>query len=297
MKFAALLQKKHILINQKIHSAAELFSVAARILSDGTTINPQEVEKALLNRESLGSTCIGNGAMIPHARLNNINDYIICYIKPEKPLVINSGETVKHVFAIISSNDLAAFHLKVLKTINEIISSHLEGLEKVKTADQFIAIVDDNDISIESHLSAVDFAQTVPSVRETDLLSKAVNMMREQNWSHVPVTNESGLFLGTVDFLDILTTSIPDYALRLSDLSFLSEFEPIKQFFHKENTLIIKPYIRHIDTMIISEDVSYVEVFFLMVKHKHRFLVCVDKNGLFLGVIRTVDVINRILRA
>lgn len=137
----------------------------------------------------------------------------------------------------------------------------------------------------------------VPSIRAEDTLSKAVDLMREQNWSHVPVTDNNGKFIGTVDFLDILATSMPDYVLRLSDLSFLSEFTPVKQFIQKEKELTVKPYIKHINTMIVPEDVSYVEVIFLMIKHKHRYLVTIDNDNNFKGVIRTVDVVNQIFRA
>lgn len=297
MKFATLLQKKHILIDQDIRDIPELFRVAAEALADGTTLEPHEIESAIKYRESLGSTYIGNGTMIPHAHLDKINDCIVSYIRPRTPLTLANGETVEHVFTFISSHDFAAFHLKIMKTISEMTKGYLSKLKNVNSAEHFIGALDKENILIESHLKAADFMQEIAAVYETDLLSKAIDLMKEQNWSHLPVVDNKGKYLGTVDFLDILATSIPDYALRISDLSFLSDFEPIKQFLQKENSIKIKPYIKNISTMIVPEDASYVEVFFLMVKHKHRFLVSVDNNNNFKGVIRSVDVISRILRA
>lgn len=296
MKFATLFQKKHIIFGSRIHNTAELFSLAARSFSEGM-INPDEIENALQHRESLGSTYIGNGVMIPHAHLDDLEDHILGYIRPEKPFLLAGNETVKHIFIFVSSRDQATFHLKLLKAISEVTTRHLDLLDKARNAEQFINAINDTDIELESHLRASDFMCTVMPIRENDSLSKAVDMMKEQNLSYVPVVDENGFFIGTVDFLDILSTSMPDYVMRLSDLSFISDLEPIKQFLHKERTLSVKPYIKNVNTMIVPVDASYVEVLFLMAKYKHRYLISVDKNGLFSGLIRSVDVISRILRA
>lgn len=297
MKFSALFQKNHILFDQKIKNTKELLSLASRTLSIHTSLDAHEIEAALSHRESLGPTCIGNQTMVPHAHLEKLEDCIIGYIRIEKPLLLECGETVKHVFFFISSSSLITIHLNILKAIAEIVTRHLDQLERCETAEEFIETIENTKIKIETNLVAKDFMHQVPSIRAEDTLSKAVDMMREQNWSHVPVTDNNGKFIGTVDFLDILATSMPDYVLRLSDLSFLSEFTPVKQFIQKEKELTVKPYIKHINTMIVPEDVSYVEVIFLMIKHKHRYLVTIDNDNNFKGVIRTVDVVNQIFRA
>jgi PTS system nitrogen regulatory IIA component len=52
----------------------------ARLLkSNGRVQNEEELVRVLSERESLGSTGIGNGVAIPHGRMNNISEMIIAF--------------------------------------------------------------------------------------------------------------------------------------------------------------------------------------------------------------------------
>ncbi len=297
MKLSTLFQKDHVFIDHQVQNTGQLFVFASRIMSESTGVDASSIEAALLHRESLGGTVLGKETMVPHAYVEGLKDYIIMYVRLKSPLLLDGGNTVRHAFIILTSREMAAFHLKIMRAVADILTNHDQILLSAGSAESFISELEKTGVRVESHLHARDFLQSVPSIRETDSVSRAVDLMKEQNWSHVPVTDVNGRFVGTVDFIDVLGATMPDYVMRLSDLSFLEDFEPLKQFALKENSMSVRAYIKNISTMIVTDDVSYVEVLFLMVKHRHRFLIAVDQKGLFLGVIRSMDVINRIFRA
>lgn len=76
---------------------------------------------ALRNRETLGSTGIGNGVAIPHAKHPAIKDILGLFARSREGVEFESldGEPAHLFFLILSSQDAAAKHLQVLAYISK----------------------------------------------------------------------------------------------------------------------------------------------------------------------------------
>jgi PTS system nitrogen regulatory IIA component len=79
----------------------------------------REIFDALLQRERLGPTGVGNGVAIPHAKLAKANKIFGVFARLEKPLDFESldGMPVDLIFLLIAPESAGADHLKALARI------------------------------------------------------------------------------------------------------------------------------------------------------------------------------------
>lgn len=75
---------------------------------------------ALIEREGLGPTGVGNGIALPHARLANVDRVIGLFLRLEKPLNFDAvdRQPVDLVFALLAPEEAGVEHLKALALIS-----------------------------------------------------------------------------------------------------------------------------------------------------------------------------------
>ena len=104
---------------------------------------------AILKREELGSTGIGNGIAVPHTKHPSVNNLVATIaIAPEGiDFASLDGESVYILFLLISPPDRPGDHLRALETI----SRHLRNenfcnfLKQSKSADQVMDLLKEAD--------------------------------------------------------------------------------------------------------------------------------------------------------
>ena len=82
-----------------------------------------KVIKALLDREELGSTGIGTGVAVPHAKHDSINDLVGVFGRSRKGINFDAldGESVHILFLLLSSKSASGAHLEVLAYISRLV--------------------------------------------------------------------------------------------------------------------------------------------------------------------------------
>ena len=81
------------------------------------------VEKAILRREELGSTGIGKGVAVPHAKVIGIKGVIGAFGRSRQGVDFNSldGQPVYLVFLLVSAPDTVEPHLEALRKITALL--------------------------------------------------------------------------------------------------------------------------------------------------------------------------------
>src|SRR3989338_7874916 len=103
MKIMEFLNKKAISVNlkstDKDGAIKELVDLLAKA---GEVKNREDLVRALLARESLGSTGIGQGIGIPHAKSQNVKELVAAFALSQKGVNFESldGEPV-HIFFLL----------------------------------------------------------------------------------------------------------------------------------------------------------------------------------------------------
>ena len=84
-----------------------------------------EVLLALIEREKLGSTGVGRGVAIPHARFNGLNRVYGFFTRLEKPVDFDAmdRQPVDLIFTILAPQKEGAEHLKALALVSRTLRS------------------------------------------------------------------------------------------------------------------------------------------------------------------------------
>ncbi len=77
----------------------------------------------LLKREKLGSTGIGNGVAIPHAKSARVRDFILAFARQDEGVDFGAldGEKTYLFFVLASPAEAVGKHLKILSDISRLV--------------------------------------------------------------------------------------------------------------------------------------------------------------------------------
>src|SRR5919107_1402400 len=116
--------------NSKKQVLQELSAQAAKL----TGLDERTVFEALLQRERLGSTGIGEGLAIPHGKLPNLDRLFGLVARLDKPIDFEAldGQPVDVLFLLLAPEGAGADHLKALARVARVLRE--PGLiERVRT--------------------------------------------------------------------------------------------------------------------------------------------------------------------
>lgn len=100
----------------------------ARLLkSAGKVSDADELVRVLLEREALGSTGIGEGIAIPHAKLPFLREMIVAFGKSSSGIDFHSvdGKPAHIIFLLVTPDDNPGEHLRTLARISRILKNRV----------------------------------------------------------------------------------------------------------------------------------------------------------------------------
>jgi PTS system nitrogen regulatory IIA component len=106
-------------VNSKKQALQELAAHAARL----TGLEAAVIYEALLQRERLGSTGIGEGIAIPHGKLPGLTRIFGLVARLEKPIDFEAldGQHVDVLFLLLAPEGAGADHLKALSRVARVL--------------------------------------------------------------------------------------------------------------------------------------------------------------------------------
>jgi PTS system nitrogen regulatory IIA component len=135
--------------SSKRHALSVIAEIAARTFG----VKAAEVLDALLEREAAGSTGVGYGVALPHARLPGLTRLRGVFIRLEQPVEFGSVDDrpVDLLFALFAPPDAGAEHLRALARISRLLrrTDLREQLRQAHGADAIHAL-----LAHEAHPSA-----------------------------------------------------------------------------------------------------------------------------------------------
>ena len=119
MPLSDLLAQKAVVSALKASDKKDAIQQLAARLGALIQRDPNEIFEILLQRERLGSTGIGGGVAIPHAKLPKLDKIVGVFARLVKPIDFDAldGEPVDLVFALLAPEQAGADHLKALARI------------------------------------------------------------------------------------------------------------------------------------------------------------------------------------
>jgi PTS system nitrogen regulatory IIA component len=97
---------------------------AALLVGRRYQINHAPIFRALWRREQIGSTALGHGIAIPHARIAGISEPIVAILRTKLPIRFGAPDhqPVSVLFVILVPEHANEEHLQILATVSEMFS-------------------------------------------------------------------------------------------------------------------------------------------------------------------------------
>ena len=107
------------LSDQSLLSKKRVFERAAEAMGGSLNLSSETIYRALLAREKLGSTAIGEGIAIPHCRINDCAVPAGCLVTLQEPIDFGSadGQDVDVIFVLLVPEEATEAHLKLLAAL------------------------------------------------------------------------------------------------------------------------------------------------------------------------------------
>ncbi len=148
MKITDILKPNLVFLDVDTASKKETLEKIAQISCPIVGCDDRSVFDALVERERLGTTGIGKGVAIPHARLAGLTD-LFCAFMRVKPVDFESidGKNVDLIFFLLVPEESGADHLKALARISKLLRNDdvCAALRQVKTPAEALALIDQAD--------------------------------------------------------------------------------------------------------------------------------------------------------
>ncbi len=111
----------------------------------GKIKNKKAFLKAVLERERLGSTGIGNGVAIPHAKSKEVKGFVLAFARVEEGIDFGAldGEDTSLFFILASPEEEVGRHLKIMANISRAVQDKfiIERLKKAKEKKEVLEII------------------------------------------------------------------------------------------------------------------------------------------------------------
>lgn len=119
IELSDLLSPGAVVLDLKANSKRQALKALAERVAEANGLETAPVLEALLEREKLGTTGIGDGLAIPHAKLEGLDHMVGVFARLENPVGFDAldDEPVDLVFLLLAPTGAAADHLKALARV------------------------------------------------------------------------------------------------------------------------------------------------------------------------------------
>lgn len=153
MRLGDFLCKKAISVDLKKSTKKEVVEELIQLLVDADVVekkNKNKIFDVIIAREELGSTAIGQGVAIPHAKYDGVDKLVASLGISKEGVNFDSldGEPAHIFFLLIAPVDSAGPHLKALARISRLLKDKffrdsLKNAENIKDILKLIALEDE----------------------------------------------------------------------------------------------------------------------------------------------------------
>lgn len=136
MELAELVPPQAVLPSVKASGAKQALQEIGRRAADVFGLDCRVVTDGLLAREKLGSTAMGAGVAIPHARIAGLDRIVGLFARLDRPVDFEAadGQGVDLLFVLLAPEEAGADHLRALARVSRLLRSE-QTRQKLRASD------------------------------------------------------------------------------------------------------------------------------------------------------------------
>lgn len=118
------LHPENICLDVVVSNKLELFDVIGRHMEREHALPQEWVVRNLSRREQAGSTGLGKGVAIPHARVKELERMQVAYMRLKSPIPFDApdGNPVMDILILLAPNQANEEHLRILADATQLFS-------------------------------------------------------------------------------------------------------------------------------------------------------------------------------
>lgn len=304
MKLSNMISRESILL---LESATDKWDVIKKMLAQ-LEHQPfvQELDPAFFQtffseveqREKLGSTGLGEGIAFPHARIDALSRPLIVFATVKEGVEFESldGKPAHMICLCLLPARRAELGIKIISVFSRFLMQPevRNALMEATDTETIVEIIAQNTLEIDSPIIALDLMRA-ERLHLTPELSgnEATQLMHRSRAVAAPVVDSDGHIIGEINCSNLFQRELPEYITHLHSVPHISDFHPFESYFREDANLTVRDLMNECES-VIDENASLLEIVFMLSVQKHPLLyVC--RNGLLIGVIDAITVLDRIL--
>lgn len=158
MQIGDILDRGAITLRASAANKRQALAANAEIAARNFGMDAGQILDALAEREAAGSTGVGHGVAVPHARLQGLSRMRGVFVRLETPVEFESidDQPVDLIFALFAHPNAGSEHLRALARVSRLLrnSELREHLRHARTADAIHALLVQEAVSTAERPSA-----------------------------------------------------------------------------------------------------------------------------------------------
>lgn len=151
MEIADLITPQYVIPQLRASNKKQVLQELARRAAALTGLHERTIFEALIERERLGTTGIGNGVAVPHGKLAGLDRLYGLFARLERPIAFEAvdDQPVDLMFVLLAPEAAGADHLTALARISRLLrdAAICEKLRGTDNADALFALLTDQTAS------------------------------------------------------------------------------------------------------------------------------------------------------
>lgn len=264
-----------------------------------SAIDYDRILSAIREREAQSSTGIGNGVILPHARIDGLDGLAVVVATLQTPL---SGEEaidrqpldIACLLLIPAGKPMEGLKF-MARFANFVQMPELRGeLMKASSPEAMFSQLSNLGQSSRKAVLAGDIMSPCSFSLAADMpLTRATTLMAQHRTPIAPVLDGRRL-LGQIACSNLFTLGIPDFFSQLKSVGFIRFFDPFEKYFSIEARSKVGQ-VMNTDYCTFHEDATLIEIVFAISILKYPQVYIVNQENELLGIIDQTLLLERII--
>lgn len=293
-----------ILIEQTVPSFYNMIhALTERIVTNHLPgVKAEPIIDAVLRRERVSPTVVGDGVAMPHARIEGIErPYLALGVYPAGIPSAETDKPVRLVFLLLVPEHQPARYLQILRALANLLREPgaADRLAAMNDPDEIIRFLRRSEMKLPEYICAGDLMTPNPdSLSANAPLGGALDSIMAGDKVEIPIVDEEGRLVGAVDTHALLGCFIPKGLRKLfpgakGDLD--STMEALANRMREAHRIRVRDAM-NTDVSTCRIDTPAREIAADLAERNAVKTYVLDKEGHLIGVIPLAQFFRRILR-
>ena len=262
----------------------------------------ETIVDAVLRRERLSPTVVGEGVALPHARIEGIErPYLALGVYPAGLPTPEGGKPVQLVFLLLVPEHQPARYLQILRALANLLREpgSAERLAAMRDSAEVMRFLRRSEMKLPDYICAGDLMSAESdALREDEPLSDALDRFMDLDKVELPIVDAAGRLIGAVDTHALLGCFIPKGFRKLFPTlknTPANTMEPLAERLRQTRGTKVREAMNP-DVCTCLVDTPAREIAADLAERNAVKAYVVDKDGRLIGVIPLAQFFRRILR-